>query len=101
MKAKYLIACSVVFLVMTGCKQTEKTEGVTAEIEAAQMQGREAARWLLNQDLTDSIAVKTKAEYARRHKKELEEQGKKEAAAAFDTAFVTTVRAVNPKLRYE
>lgn len=83
------------------CRQTEKTEAVTAEIEAAQMQGKEAARWLLHQEIADSAALVMHAEKARARKYELEREGKKEEAAAFDSAFVKTVKSVNPKYRYD
>lgn len=99
MNMKYLTAIVVLLsaMVVTSCRGTEKTEAITAEIEAAQMQGREAARWYLHQNIPDSVSAIEVARQARAKKYELEKKGKNEAAAAFDSTFVKTVRAVDPK----
>lgn len=96
-----LSAALILTLASAACGRTEKTEAVTADIEAAQMQGKEAARWLLHQEIADSAELSLRAEQARARKYELEKEGKKEEAAAFDSAFVKTVKAVDPKYRYK
>lgn len=62
------------------------------------MQGREAARWYLHQNVTDSVSAAQAVNKARTRKFELEKAGKKKEAEAFDSAFVKTVRAVDKTL---
>lgn len=80
---------------------TERTEATVAEIEAAQMQGREAARPFLRAGELDSmqlhgmlLEVSTKrGEYTRQ--KRISERD------AFDSTFISTVRTVRPGLADE
>ena len=88
----------LIFVVLSGCKQTEYTEGVTAEITAAQIEGRNAARDLISQDFSDSAKfqmalLETKAKQSR-----YLIDGKPECAQEFDSAFIKTVKVVKPEL---
>ena len=79
-----------------GCARTEHTEAVTAEIEAAQMMGRKAARPVLISAPADSAGLRkclreiTKTAY--------DSLGRHDCAAAYDSAFISTLRSVNPPL---
>lgn len=99
----YISMISLVALVAGSgaCKRTEHAESVTAEIEAAQMQGREAAREFLMGSMTDTADMQNRLLKVRALSSRYKLEGHKEAQAAFDTAFVTTVRTIHPTLREE
>lgn len=82
----------------SGCTETEHTEEITAEITAAQMEGRSTARNFVNREWKDSTKLKQQLLEAKsRHGKYIE-NGKPECAAAYDSAFISTIRAVRPEL---
>lgn len=89
---------SVSFILMAGCAETEKTEEVTAEITAAQMEGRRAAGRILGPEWKDTTELKKALleEKARQSKYLIE--GKRKCAEAYDSAFISTIRTVNPAL---
>lgn len=80
------------------CGGTEKTEGVVAEITAAQMQGRSAARSIVNRHWSDTIRLMQALKEARSPKLRYDTTGHPECGAAFDSAYISTLRTVNPKL---
>lgn len=80
------------------CRQTEHTEEITAEITAAQMEGRKAAASILTPQWQDSIQLmKVLLEVKSKQSKYLIEN-KPKSAKAFDDGFISTVKAVNPDL---
>lgn len=84
--------------ILSSCTQTEKTEEVTADITAAQMEGRRAAGLILGPEWKDSTKLQnTIIEIKARQSKYLLE-GKTKSAEAFDSAFISTIRTVNPSL---
>lgn len=97
-KLIYIIFAAVT---IAACARTEHTEAVTAEIEAAQMEGREAAREFLNGSLTDTADMQQRLLKVRARSSRYEIEGSREASAAFDTAFISTVRAIHPSLAKE
>lgn len=97
-KLLYIIFAAIA---VAGCARTEHTEAVTAEIEAAQIEGREAARDFLHGSLTDTADMQKRLLKVRARSSKYEIEGNKEASAAFDTAFITTVRAIHPSLAKE
>lgn len=93
--------CVALVLCMGSCRQIEHSEDVTAEITAAQMEGRDAARKFIINVMNDSTHVgrhyheatdSCRIRYSR--------EGKTECAAAFDSTFVNTVRAVRPDMAH-
>ena len=60
------IAGLALLLLAAGCNGTEKTEATTAEIEAAQMEGRNAAKEFVSRDLSDTLKMQHHTP-ARRH----------------------------------
>lgn len=89
---------AAVSLLCAGCGGTEHTEAVVAEIEAAQMQGRKSARQILVENPADSIGIRRCLAPVTKVKNAYDSLGRHDCAAAYDSAFVSTVRAVNPPL---
>lgn len=86
-----LAATSVV-----SCRQTEKTEAITAEITAAQMEGRNDARWFINNEQSRDFNARLDSVHSRSRR--YREQGKNDCGEAYDSAFVSTIRTVKPHL---
>ena len=82
----------------SGCAETEHTEGITAEITAAQMEGRNAARTFVNREWRDSTKLQQHLLEAKSRRGKYIDEGKPECAAAYDSAFISTIRAVRPNL---
>ncbi len=103
MLKKGIITCGAVLCVIAfaACSGTERTEAVTAQIEAAQMEGREAAREFVNAEWPDTMALQKKLLEVRSRQSKYVEKKQPEAAAAFDTAFVHTLRTVRPDIARE
>ena len=78
------------------CARTEHTEAVTAEIEAAQIEGRRAARRYLATSPADTAATGEALRDVRARSDSYRKIDKADCAAAFDSAFTGAVRAVNP-----
>lgn len=91
--ATMLSACS-------GCAETEKTEGVTAEITAAQMEGRNAARPFLSREWKDTTGLGAMMHVVNEKKAAYIADKKPECAAAFDSTFYHTIRSIMPELVY-
>ena len=95
---KFLFFIVLLSIFVVSCSKTEKTEEITAEITAAQMEGRRAAGIILGPEWTDSIQLqKALFEMKARQSKYLI-KGDTLSAAAFDSAFISTIRTVNPDL---
>lgn len=91
-------------VVMTGC--SGNAEKVVSEEEAIQMMdagaaGRNAARELVNREWTDTIQLQHALLEAKAKQSEYLKAGDTKKAAEFDSAFVSTVRTVNPALAAE
>ncbi len=82
--------------IMTGCKKTQVAEEDVAEIEAAEMQGRDAARLFVGSEWKDTLDLQRQLLDARTKSSEYEIAGKHHCAAAYDSAFVSTLRTVRP-----
>ena len=81
-----------------GCSETERTEGVTAEITAAQMEGRRAAGEILGPEWSDTVKLQRALIDAKTKQSKYIINGKPQCAVAFDSAFISTIRTVNPSL---
>lgn len=68
------------------------------EIEAAVIEGRMAARKILVRHWDDTAALKTEIRTQRRFRAHYDSIGRQEAAATFDSAFISTLRTVNPRV---
>ena len=80
------------------CSNTEKTEAITAEITAAQMEGRRAAGLILGPQWTDTVKLQRALIDTKVKQSRYIIAGKPECAEAFDSTFISTIRAVNPEL---
>lgn len=87
--------CPVIFF---GCAQTERTEAITAEITAAQMEGRNAARNILLNDWKDTTGISREIAKARSVRIKYDSIGNTDASAAFDSTFNNTIKAARPDL---
>lgn len=81
-----------------GVKETEATEATEAEIEAAQMQGREAAREFVHREWADSLELHRHLLEVGSMRGRYSDQKRYQERDAFDSAFISTVRAVRPGL---
>lgn len=93
-----LLFCIPVLLMMGACAQTERTEAITAEITAAQMEGRNAARNILINNWNDTTGISKELAKARSVRLKYDTIGHTEASAAFDSTFNHTIKAVRPEL---
>ena len=95
---KYIIFFLLLPIFLFSCSQTEKTEAVTAEITEAQMEGRRAAGVILGPEWKDTIKLQRALMDTKVKQSRYLIDGKPECAAAFDSAFLSTIRTVNPAL---
>lgn len=83
---------------LSACKGTEKSEETEARIEAAMMEGRNAARPFLTRNPHDTVGLSTEVYEAHRKARDYADAGFKRSGETFDSAFARTIRAVNPAL---
>ena len=95
MKFIFILLLSVL---AAGCVQTEKTEAITAEITAAQMEGRREAGKILQQEWSDTIQLQKALLEAKVKQSKYIIEGNEKCAEAYDSAFLSTIRTVNPSL---
>lgn len=79
-------------------KETESTEETTSMIEAAQLEGRGAARRVINRTFDDSLALHGAVLEATAIKSRYQMEHKPKCEAAFDSAFIETIRTTRPDL---
>lgn len=92
----------LIFLIFAAaCGQTEKTEASTAEIEAAQMEGRNAAKDFVSRDLSDTLKMQRHILEAKSKQSKYVIEKKPECAAAFDSTFISTLRTARPDIADE
>jgi len=83
---------------LLSCSYSEKTETAYADVNAAHMQGRNTARDIINRQWNDTIELMQAMKKARAGKIRYDSTGHPECVAAFDSAFIGTIRAVRPNL---
>lgn len=87
---------------ITGCRNGEnKGEETAAEVEAALIEGREAARKFVNRPWKDTTELQGQLLEARTGSSRYSAESKPRCAAAYDSAFVSTLRTVRPELARE
>lgn len=91
------IATTILFAA-SSCRNIEHSEDVTSEIEAAQMEGRNAARLFASESATDSAELRHKIDAARAPRLRYDSLGETEKGAAFDSTFKSTVRTIRPDI---
>lgn len=91
-------AAGITLLLAAGCAGAGKGNEAEAEVEAAMIEGREAARIFVNRPWRDTIELQRKLLEARSRRARFDTAGHKKAAEAFDSAFISTIRTVNPDI---
>lgn len=97
-KLKNLAYAGYLAIILSACAQTEKTEAITAEITAAQMEGRRAAGMILGPEWTDTVKLQRALLDAKVKQSKYLIEGKTDCAIAFDSTFFSTIKTVNPDL---
>lgn len=100
-KLPYIIFLFGLSLTLWSCgkmKSIEKGEETQSEIEAAMMDGRSAARAFINKTWNDSIELQNHLLEARTKRVPYDTVDKPHCRAAFDSAFVATIRTVRPDI---
>lgn len=88
-------------LILSSCGGIEKSEAETADVTAAQMEGREEARKFLNRPWKDTLELQSQLMSSRAKKSKYEMKNQPEMAQAYDSAFISTLRTVRPELARE
>ena len=100
MKIKTLI-CNLslaLTLIFGSCSGIEHSEAITADIVAAQMEGRDEAGKIVKREWTDTAELRTALLNAKVRQSKYIVEGKPDCAAAFDSVFISTIRTVKPDL---
>lgn len=95
---RHLPVLLIAILSLAACSNVERAENITAEMEAAQMEGRRAAREFINANWSDTLELQRKLLKARSQQSKYTIDHRDECAAAFDSGFVRTLRAVRPEV---
>ena len=98
MKTGAFIYAILLAAIFAGCRQTEHTEAITAEIMAAQMEGRREAGRILGPEWKDTAQLQRALIDVKVKQSKYLIDGKPECATAFDSTFISTIRTVNPSL---
>ena len=89
---------AILLFALSSCSYTEKTEAITAEITAAQMEGRRAAGEILGPEWQDTVKLQRALMDIKVRQSKYIIDGKPKCAEAFDSTFISTIRTVNPTL---
>lgn len=95
------LGLAALLLLPVSCSHAEKGEEAEADIEAAQIEGREAARVFVNRPWRDTVELQKQLLEARAKQSKYQIAGKPQSAAAFDSAFVSTLKTVRPEVARE
>lgn len=95
---KSLLLFIPTLLILSACAKTERTEAITAEITAAQMEGRNAASDIVIYTWNDTTGISRVIAKARSPRLKYDTVGHTAASAAFDSTFNKTIRTVRPEL---
>ncbi|MDE6272053.1 MAG: hypothetical protein K2M31_03495 [Muribaculaceae bacterium] len=100
---KTLTIYGVVLLLLLGaCGQRSNADGTIvetdAQLEEARNAGREAARKIITREFADSMEFHGAILDANAERSRFSLQNRKESEAAFDSAFISTIRTTRPDL---
>lgn len=97
-----LTVTAIAVTVMAGCSTKGEQAAVkeeAAQIEAAHLEGREAARPFINRHFKDSMELQLELVKAGATRAKYDSMPR--CRAAYDSAFISTVRTVNPGVAKE
>lgn len=83
------------------CNKTQTAGETAAALEEARIDGREAARIFVNRPWKDTVELQCQLLEARAKQSKYVTAGRKQSAAVFDSAFVSTLRTVRPEMARE
>lgn len=86
----------IIITSLSNCSSCSKGEEAQADIIAAQMEGRNAAREFITRPWSDTAELHFKLLEARAKRAKYDTTGRKHCAEAFDSAFISTIRTVDP-----
>ncbi len=99
---KHIFTCLILMIaLLSSCGGVERSEAETADVTAAQMEGREEARRFLNRPWSDTLELQSQLMASRAKKSKYEMRNQPEMAQAYDSAFISTLRTVRPELAKE
>jgi len=96
-KIARFLGTGVIFtlVLLSGCSG-DSSGNDSNEVEAAKIEGRIAARKILTRSWHDTLELRMNLEKSRAMRGRYDSIGHKHAAESFDSAFVSTIRTVNP-----
>ncbi len=83
---------------LAGCGGDKAAKSYDAEIEAARMEARRAAREIVTVAANDSLELERRLLDAKAIQSRYLIEKRQDCAAAFDSAFISTIRAVRPDI---
>lgn len=100
MKTKHILVIPLIALLGTACSGfgTGEKEETPQQIAAAANAGREAARKIVTRQFRDSMEFYGAILEANSGKSQYQMDSLKRCEAAYDSAFVSTIRTVRPDL---
>lgn len=94
-KLLYIISLA---LLATACGGNGGKTETSEQIETAAMEGREAARKIVTREFTDSMQFYNAILEANSGKSKYQIDSLRHCEAAYDSAFISTIRTVRPDL---
>lgn len=85
-------------ITFSSCGGKEHEDTISTGITAARIEGRRAARIIVVREWKDSTELQHQLLEVKSRQSKYLIEGKAECAAAFDSAFISTIRAVKPDL---
>ena len=82
----------------SGSSEESAVTETPEQIDSARNAGREAARWIIVREWRDSMQFQNAVLEARAVKSRYEMAKRQQCVAAFDSAFVSTIRTTRPDL---
>lgn len=97
---RYILFPAIAFalLLSSGCKNTERTEEITADITAAQIEGRRAASYIISHEWQDTAQLQRALLDAKVQQSRYLINNQPKCATAFDSSFVSTIKIIDPAL---
>lgn len=93
-----VLAAMGLFLYSSCSGESEKAQETAADIEAAQMMGRNAAKRFVGRPWKDTLELQRQLLEARAEHSKYVRANKPQSARAYDSTFVSTMKTVRPDL---
>lgn len=93
-----MVGAAIALTLLLGCGESGDGSETHAGIDAARIEGRIAARRIITRHWSDTASLRAEIERGRSIRARFDSLGHKKSAESFDSAFVSTIRTVNPAL---